>query len=288
MVEVIKESGSSTPPEGGESNVEGKIEIEGKVFTKADVENLVKMQKGATEKSQQVAAVLSAAEKYGVDPETYVDQAEGAFGALTKLIDEGLIDNKGNVLKKEIKEDPLKGKEEEVDLEELLGLSGSSESKIPKGLDKVAAVIQKALEPQLEVTESLKKKVETIDKTQGEMIRLSLQEKILEKYPTLSPKDVSQVFARAMDDKSKGMWDHAKDLNSEKEVELKGLRRQHAEEFGIDLEKFDENKMLEQDSKGGAGVLYKGKKFSFQPEKEGEDVDPRKAAMEYIERVKGS
>ena len=250
-IEVIDESGKSD-----ETNAAGKIEVEGKSYSAEDVQNLVKMQASATQTMQEVAEIKAAAEKYGVDVETYLGQAEGAFGVMSQLIADKVIN------------------------------LPAGEGKAPAGIDKIAAIVAKALGPQLESIEELGKRVAAVDKTQGDMIRLNLEEKVTTKFPNLKPNDISQVFGAAMQDRTKSLWEHAEAASKAKASSVSSLREEHAKEFGIDLSKFDENKLKEQKAGGGAGVLFEGKKFSFNPKKGDKDsVTPAKAAAEYIESL---
>jgi len=208
---------------------------------------------------------------------------------MSQLIADKVIDEKGNTIKAQKKESTNdKNLEGEVDLDKLFNLSGG-DTKGLKGVDKVAAIVAKALEPQLEGIKKLGERVAAVDKTQGDMIRLNLEEKVMSKFPNLKPSDVSQVFGSAMQDGSKNLWEHAEAKSKEKEVEMNSLREVHAKEFGVDLEKFNENKLKEQDAGGGAGVMFKGKKFSFNARHGDKDVvSPAKAAADYIEALSSS
>ena len=285
-VKVIEEGGKSE--EG--TNVAGKIEVDGKSYSAEDVQNLVKLGASATTKMQEVAGIKAAAEKYGVDTETYLGQAEGAFGVMSELIANKVIDEKGNVIKPvEEKKEPEGDKSGgETDLDKLFNLT-SGETGKATGAEKIMEIVAKALEPQLAGIKQLGEKVSTIDKTQGDMIRLNLEEKVMTKFPNLKATDVSQVFGSAMNDRSKTLWEHAEAASKVRAADLGSLREEHAKEFGIDLEKLDENKLKEQEAGGGAGVLFKGKKFSFNPKKGDTDtIDPLQAATEFIEASTGS
>jgi len=267
------------------SKVAGKIQVDGKDYSVEDVQNIIKQGASATQKAQEVAGVIAAAEKYGVDPETYIAQAEGAFGVMSQLIADKVIDEKGNILKvkvQEPKDDELGGDD---DFMKLFNLP-AGDTKSLAGADKIAAIVTKALGSQFDEIKKLGERVTAVDKTQGDMIRLNLQEKVMAKFPVLKPSDVSQAFGSAMNDRSKSLWEHAEVLANVKAAELTSLRTTHAKEFGIDITKFDENKLKEQEAGGGAGVIFKGKKFSFDA-KEGDEnaVSPRKAATEYIESI---
>lgn len=268
------------------SKAAGKIQVDGKDYSVEDVQNIIKQGQSATQKAQEVAGVLAAAEKYGVDPETYIAQAEGAFGVMSQLIADKVIDEKGNILKAKTAETPTSEPGGDDDLAKLFNLSTGNTSDL-KGAEKVAAIVSKALGPQFEEIKKLGERVAAVDKTQADMIRLNLQEKVIGKFPALKPSDVSQVFGAAMNDRSKSLWEHAETFANAKTAELAEMRTAHAKEFGIDLTKFDENKLREQEAGGGAGVLFKGKKFSFDPKKGDTDsVSPGKAAMEYLETVR--
>ncbi len=279
-VKKIEEGGGSE-----ETNVAGKIEVDGKEYSAEDVQNLIKQGTTATQKTQEVAGILAAAEKYGVDIDTYLSQAEGAFGVMSQLITDKVIDEKGNIVKKKTEEPAPKKDEEEVDLDKLFNLSGEEKTKVT-GAEKIAGIVAKALGPQLESMKKLGEKVAAVDKTQGDMIRLNLEDKIVGKFPNLKPNDVSQVFASAMQDRSKSLWEHAETFSKAKASDMSVLRAEHAKEFGVNLEKFDENKLKEQEAGGGAGVFFKGKKFSFNAKPGDKDaVSPAKAAAEYIESI---
>jgi len=281
---VNKIEESSQSQESEETKDAGKIEVDGKSYSTEDVQNLVKQGAAATQKTQEVAGILAAAEKYGVDVETYLGQAEGAFGVMSQLIADKVIDEQGNTIKKQVKPKPTDDKQdEEVDLDKLFNLT-AGDTKGLQGADKVAAIVAKALSPQLEAMEKLGERVAAVDKTQGDMIRLNLEEKVMSKFPNLKPNDVSQVFGSAMQDRSKSLWDHAETASKAKASDISALREEHAKEFGVDLTKFDENKIKEQEAGGGAGVLFKGKKFSFNPKRgDKESVTPLQAANEWIE-----
>lgn len=263
----------------------GKIEVDGKDYSVEDVQNLVKQGAAATQKTQEVAGILAAAEKYGVDIETYLGQAEGAFGVMSQLITDKVIDEKGSIIKKK-EEKPTGDKlEGDVDLEKLFNLPGA-DTKGMKGEEKMEAIVAKVLGPQLDAMKVLTDRVAAVDKTQGDMIRLNLEEKVMSKFPNLKPNDVSQVFGRAMDDRSKNLWDHAEAASKAKASDVSALREEHAKEFGVNIKEFDENKLREQGAEGGAGAFFKGKKFSFDTKKGDEDtVNPAKAANEFIESV---
>lgn len=242
------------------------IEIDGQQVTKSaeDIKNLIAQQASATQKTQSVAAVLQTAEKYGLSPEDLVQQADGAFAVMSDLIERGIIDNKGAIIAKKadhaapvIPKDPA----------------------IPKdqtGMGTRLDLIEKSLA-------MLPGRLDTIERDQTHMIRMDLQRNIQAKHVNLSDDDISKLFSTAMNDRSKTIWQHAESLSGTKNAGVADLRKQHAAEFGINLDDFDANKLNEKDAGGGAGAIFKGKKFSFK--KTDESVSPRQATMEFFKNV---
>jgi hypothetical protein len=262
------------PDQNGENGNKDKdpasitVDIDGKQVTKSaeDVQNLIAQQASATQKSQSVAAVLQTAEKYGLSPEDLVQQADGAFAVMSDLIDKGIIDNKGAIIEKKV--DPASP------------VIPAKDPVIPKdqtGLGSRLDLIEKSLA-------MLPGRLDTIERDQTHMIRMDLQRSIQAKHSNLSDDDVSKLFSTAMNDKSKTIWQHAEGLSETKSAGVADLRKQHATEFGVNLDEFDANKLNEKDAEGGAGAVFKGKKFSF---KKGEhSVSPRQATQEFFKNVK--
>jgi len=245
------------------------VDIDGEKVTKSaeDVTNLIAQQASATQKTQQVASVLQAAEKYGLSPEDLIQQADGAFAVMSDLIDRGIIDNQGKIIDKGTASapDPLKP-------DPTIPAIPADQTGLAKRLD----VIEKSLA-------LLPDRLNVIERDQTHMIRLDLQRNLQAKHDNLSEDDVSNLFSTAIKDKSKTIWQHAEDLSETKKVLVADLRKTHAEEFGVNLDEFDANKLLEGDAGGGAGTLFKGKKFSF---KKGDNiVNPRKATQELFNKI---
>lgn len=270
------------PIENSAGTGEGTLQVGDKTYTPEDVAMLVNGQATATQAMQEVADIKAAAEKYGIDPKTFVEQAEGSFSVMSTLIDQGVIDSKGAIL--ETKPGPDTSLKPETD-DSLEGLFGVPKPTQPTGNDKTMSVIQDALQKIPELVEQNKKlteQLESLDQTQSNIIRTNIQEKIQDKFKNLDTEDVSRVFALAMQDRSKDVYVHAEAFSKVKSARTDELRKQHAEEFGIDLDKYNENKLLESEPGYGAAVQVKGKKLSFK-KKDGA-VTPKQATVDFLNR----
>lgn len=237
------------------------VTIEEKDYSADDVKNLIDQQASATQKTQAAAPIIQAAEKYGITTEQLLSQAEGAFASIATAIDEGVMDQQGTIIKKEPVEEP----------------EPEPKPVIPDPTeDKVQNAISKAMEP-------LQTKVDTLEKDNTKLIRLNLESQIRKEYSTteFSQDDMTKILVNASRDSSKNLFDHAKDFVAGKEGVVSDLRKKHAAEFGIDLDKFDEaNKLKTQNADGGASVFAKNKKLSFK--KEEGAVSPMEATKAFI------
>ncbi len=267
------ENDSGQEDKGQKGNAVLEVEIGGEVkkVTAEDYTNLVNMQKGATDKSEAAAAAIKAAERYGVSVKDFVEHAEGTMGAFTTLVDQGVIDNTGKVISSEGMGDTSEGSED----------SEGDGGQAPEltGMLKKLSTATKALE-------NIEGRMESVEKDQLRILHRDIHRGIKEKHPSLTDDDVNQVFSLARKDRNKDIWAHAEDRAKTSGARHAKTRAGFAKEFGINLEEFDANKVLEQDpAYGTAGLLTKGKKLSFQKkkgQKEG-SVTPRQATQEYFD-----
>jgi hypothetical protein len=261
--------GSAAAGEGGESNVVQELTVkledgsERKV-TGDDALNLIKQGAEATQKTQQVASVLAACTKYDITPDKLVDQASTAFDVIHTLQQEGLIDDEGNVIKK----DPVVAPEGDDNLFS----KPAGDPTPPAGNEKVEVAIQKALGPLSDVI----KKIET---NQDYLARVHMEGQIKGANPDFSDGDVIRTLAMAKA-KSIPVSEAIVVVTDEKVESSKAARIHYAKEFNVDLDEFDKNKLNQQDAEGGAAVAFKGKRFSF---KGGKDtIDPKDAMQQHF------
>lgn len=261
-----------------------KIKVGEKEYSAEDVANLVANVSTSTEKAQKVSQILDACAKYEMEPEEFLQQAIGGFTVINGLIQEGVIDTQGNLVKKEVKKEEKKG-----NLDDLFNLDGKSQ-KAPVGEEKIAAIVAKVLQP---FTETLNKGLGDVKDIQTSMIRNEYQKDIISKFPNLDAEDVSKVFGIAMQDRSKDIWAVAEAASKNKVEKLEALNKEFAKSHGLDYDKLiaeqDENKLNEQDAKGGAASLAKDRKITFRHQKQGEKgfVTPLELTKEYFRNVDG-
>lgn len=247
------------------------IEVDGKqeVVTADDVLNLRAQQASATQKTQTVAAIIQAAEKFGLSPEEYVAQADGAFGVMGNLIDGGVIDNTGNL----VKQKALDVKDTD---NKFAASAAQPGNKTEERLAKLETLLQ-----------SIPGEIQTLRQDQTYVIRQDLQRQIQGKHPELTDDDVSRVFGTAMNDPKKAsVWQHAEDFAKQKTTSVADQRKQFAEEFGINLEQHDENLLRQKSPDGAAAHIVKGKKLSFNVTSKDKDaITPLTAMREHLSQV---
>jgi len=269
---MTDENGSGGDP--GKDGAAEKIKVGDKEYSTTDVENLVSQVSSMTAGSQQLAQVKDFCDKYNLDTEGLLVNAEGAFGLVNDLMKGGIIDAEGNVLVKKGGEPPPDD----------LMFQKKKDDITPPDKTKVDDIVAKALSSVSEKIDAQNKRMDDIIEVQTGMIRSKFEDGLKAKFPALDDEDVSKVFSIAMRDKTKTLWQHAETVANTKADKIAELRKAHAKEFGVDIEKFDENKLNEADGKGGGIASHKGKKFSFMKTGEG-FVTPLQATQDYFKQV---
>lgn len=267
------------PPEGNSdqppTSLTVKIGEEDKTFTVEDIVNLQAQQASATQASQAAAAAIQAAERYGVDTPTYVAEAESSFAIVQDLLQAGIIDDKG----KPVTQTPGPGPAPATPP----GSPGSPEP--PAGSPPTITPEQlgglKSMNTVLEALKGINEKVQRLEDNDNHLYRMRLQGDLAAKHPEFTERHISEVIAKASNDpQRRPVWQHAEAMAESIKEQSGEARKAYAKEFGINLDEFDKNKLREQEPGGGAGALFKGKKFSF---KKGEgNVSPTEAAAEFF------
>lgn len=249
-----------------------KIQVGDKTYTADDIKGLVSQAAKATQVGQVAETVNTIASRYGLDPEGYLGQAELALGAVASLMEKGIIDDQGNLVQgKRVVEN--KGEEDKS------GDTGGEKKTGKVDPDTIAAAVLERIEGKLS---PVFKALDSIEKTQNHMLRQDLEAKLKSEFSNLDSEDIDRVLASAFKDK-KPVKEIAKTYSEKKAGMISELRKQHAKEFGVNLDDFDANRLNEQGG-GGAAAAFTGKKFSFRGGKD--VVSPREAARAYIEKVR--
>lgn len=262
---------------GGDQGTGGaaeKIMVGEKEYTTTDVENLVSQVSGMTEKSQQLAQVKDFCEKYNLDVEGLLVNAEGAFGLINSLMKDEVIDADGKVLMEKGEKPPLTDPM----------FQRKEGDKTPPASGKSDDVVASALKSIADKIDTQNKRLDDITEVQSGMIRNEFERDLKREFSNLDDEDVSKVFSIAMRDKTKTLRQHAETVSTAKAGKTAELRKTHAKEFGVDLEKFDENKLNEADGEKGAIPTLKGKKFSFMKKGEG-FASPLEATQAYFKKI---
>ena len=267
----------------GDEIEEIKIQTEDgeKVLKTEDVKSLFDEHSELKKEAEGVSTFNKTLEKYGTDQETYLTNAEAAFGVMSELIEKGLIDEKGNVIEKKAGGDPSKDKGDE----DPLAFLNFDKNETDKG-DKVALLVAKVVETKLG---SLAKKVDDLSSGQAGLYRAQLKFAVQGKYSSFSDDDVSKLFGIASANPAKDLWAHAEEMARGKDVTSKGEREKYAKEFGVNLEEFNQNKLNEQSADGGSIPALEGKKLVFGPRAKRlgtkDSVTPREAMILHMKAV---
>jgi hypothetical protein len=260
--------------DGGTEDPKIVLDVDGesRTFTAADVQNLLNQQASATQKSQQAKAILDSAERYGLSVDDYLANAEGSFNVMTKLLDQGIIDEKGNVVQAEPKQKSEEPRQPQTQTDPL-----------PKGrmdLDekKLRVILEPLLQPLVDEMKTNRKDTVTL-------MRLRIGDQLQSKFPELTDADLSTVFAQAEREPKADLVDIAKGLVDDKLQRKAELKAEVAKELGLNPEELEKQRAFEQDPEGGMMAGYEEKQFSFKRGKE--RANPKQAMKEFIRKHEG-
>jgi hypothetical protein len=233
------------------------------------------LQKTATEASQVAKIVSEAAGKYEMDPGSYIDQAEGAFSIVGRLVQEGIIDQNGEIVKKT----PSKGESEGDDLLKGLLDGKKSEGGMARDEDKVSEIVSKAIGG---VKEELLGEIANLKKENSQLYRLQLEKDLQSEFTDLNQEEISQAIGKAAyDPKKRGVKFHAEEILKAKGNYRSSVEEEILKKYGIDKEEWERKNELKQQGSEGASALVKGKKLSF---KKGEGtITPQEATRAYFD-----
>lgn len=255
---------------------------EEKEFSAEDVGGLLQKIEELEGTASKVKPVLQMADRYGVDMQTLVRQSEGSMALVSKLLDEGVINEKGEVVlepKQESRTEPRSNPQQSRLPWEKDAKSGQDALSV--GEEKILEIVQRALGNTLKPVEERLKDLE------GDITSMTeerLRNKLKEQHPDLEDFEIKQLFSQAMSDRSKSLWDHAAEFSKYKQSKLDELRKKHAEEFGVNLEEVERNKLKQQDGSKGPATVVQGKSISFKKGSEN-TVTPMQATLEYMKNV---
>ena len=252
------------------------LEIDGeeKTFTPEQVLDMHKNLASATQNSQKAAPLLKLAEQVGLDPDDLSQQIPGAFSLIQDLVDQGIIDQDGNVIKQKA---VAANADDDNDNDD----SSSSSDQI--SASKIAALIEAKLEEKLT---PFQKAIQDLGNTSTGLQRAEISRRLKTEYQdaNLSDEDVTTIMSMSRASRGKmNLRQAAENFIGKRQEQLTQMEQQILKKYkeaGVDLSQFDLNSLKEQDADSVAARITQDKKLSF---RKGEGtISPAQAAKDYL------
>jgi len=241
---------------------EGKEEVTG---PSAEEIQSLKERSGQLDQYKEIGEL---ANRYGVDPKAYAEQSEGAFRVIENLMSQGVIDANGEVVRKAPATPSAP--------------SAPTPTTVPAGApseQKFQDLMHKALNP---MVLEMEKKMTLLQQHNEQLTQAFLADKIKTQYQDLDTADIAKAMTLTRDpNNTRTVQEIAKEISDEKKVSQGKSRKQYAEEFGIDLEEFDQNKLNESGDGGGIAAVVGDNKLSFKKGEKG-GITPKDALMKFM------
>ena len=264
-----------------------KIKIGEKEYTAADVQGLITKASIFGENEEAINQVTSMAQGLGMSIGEFSQQGMAALQVINDLISDKVIDQTGKPIAKDDKTVSGKGNEIDDDLfkldkENKIDVKGSKNDMS----ENMLAAIEKVFAPLQTAINSVTDRLDRSDKVTAGILEESFENKIISKYPNLTPEDTRKVFATAKMDKTKSLWDHAKDLSVKKKEDEVRLNKSFCEKHGLNYDQLNENMINEQGAGDGAPPAGEGVKITFRKGvKNG--ITPGQLAGEFLKKKIG-
>lgn len=251
---------SSGAGDSNQNQVRVMVGDEEKIFSSEDVKTLVEKSSRLENDLGGLSAVKKVLAQYdGLTSEEYVRNSEAAFAIASKLIEEGIIDKQGNIIKKTSD-----------------STSTQNANINPSRSDTGAS---KQLETVLKAVTALTKEVDGLKDGQSNIYRRNISRDVKAIHSNLNDDDVSQLLAVASHDKSKSFFDHAKEMSENKTAregqhktsvakEVIGMLMKAGivKEDALDLDKLNLDELSQRD-KEKLSPIGEGKTFVFNSRK---------------------
>ena len=251
------------------------LEIDGeeKTFTPEQVLDMHKNLASATQNSQKAAPLLKLAEQVGLDPDDLSQQIPGAFSLIQDLVDQGIIDQDGNVIKQ-------KAAQPDDDIKDD---SDSTSSSDQISASKIAALIEAKLEEKLT---PFQKAIQDLGNTSTGLQRAEISRRLKTEYQdaNLSDEDVTTIMSMSRASRGKmNLRQAAENFIGKRQEQMTQMEQQILDKYkkaGVDLSQFDLNSLKEQDADSVAARITQDKRLSF---RKGEGtISPAQAAKDYL------
>lgn len=265
-------SGGGSAPTGIVLDIDG----EEKTFTPEQVLDMHKNLASATQNSQKAAPLLKLAEQVGLDPDDLSQQIPGAFSLIQDLVDQGIIDQEGNVIKQ--KAAPANADDDSDDNDN----SNSSSEQI--SASKIAELIEAKLEEKLN---PFQKAIQDLGNVNTGLQRAEISRRLKAEYQDadLSDEDVTTIMSMSRASRGKAnLRQAAEQFIGKRQEQLTKMEQQIVEKYkkaGVDLSQFDLNSLKEQDADSVAARITQDKRLSFR--KGDKTISPAQAAKDYLD-----
>lgn len=242
------------------------IDEEEKEFSLAALTQGIKTQGELTEQvtamQDSFNGVTLAAKQYGTDTKTYLESAESAFGVLNTLIEAGLIDEAGAIVKPTGDSSSKEGGKSDTNKNKASSFSfETKEGENNKGENDLLSAVENLIDKKLG---TFNEKFQQIESSQSTLFKAGLSARIKAKHPEFTDTDVETVMNNAFADRTQDLWAHAESVKNSNTTHLQEQEKIFAAKYGVDLEQVKKHEELkEQHATGGIGALFKGKRFSF-------------------------
>jgi len=253
------------------------IKVGDKEYSEEEAAKLIESHEQLSQQMEKLKPVLEVTEEYGVTPEQFINESKGAFGAILRLQEVGILDKDGQIVEKPATPPPPADPPHTPE-----SPAGTPSPQGEPGLS-ADAIAKKALEKVKPVIDDLRKENELLKSSVNRIYREKITETARQKNLDVSDEDISIAFAE-VSKSGQDFWDVlGKRSERNQSVKSKAIE-EFAKKHNLDIGEL--NKLNEISSTDGkvASAIVEGKKLVRKPAKGG--VTPLDATRQLF-KMKG-
>jgi len=210
--------------------------------------------------------VLDTMQKWGLDAQSYAQNADAAFTVINDLIEKGVIDGHGRLVEKET----------QSTAPDMSNMFNEGQKVVSSPNDSIVAeVVNKALAP-------IMQKLKGLENDSSYLYHQRMMDKLSAQHG-LTENEATKLMSHAARDRTKSLDEHARAFIASKNQTDLEMEKRFANKYGLDLEELEQVRRIKNKDTSPRDIVG-GKKFSFR--KRGDDfVTPGEAAKTYFKQV---
>ena len=249
------------------------MKIGEKEYSDEELGTIVAKQEELEQRLSTAQPILELAEKYGVTPEQFASEAQGAFGALINLQEAGILDKDGRIVER---------KAPQATEPKATNTPTQPAATAPHP-DQIAEIALQKLSPKLDALTTENK---ALRDSLNRLYREKIADSVKAKGYNVDDEDVNLALAESSRT-GKDFWE-ALDVRAQRysTVEKTAIEK-FAKEHGLDITELNKRREMHSNEGSVAQMITEGRKITSRPKRGANEISPLEATEQLFKMQRG-